>query len=266
MSNIATEAEAFTDEIEGTLERYKICGVAITRRVSLTILGLLFLSVFAVGIGFGASVAISNKKAAQRPTVDITGNRYEELMTLLSPLTDSSIEQEGTNANRALNWLANNDPANLPIEVTPANEFLVRFIMAEFFQSTGGYQWLNQYNFLSAGNVCEWGESKNGSNYGVYCADGKHVSQLNVPSNNLTGTIPIDIGLLSSLEFFYVPGNFLQGSLPTTIGMMSKLREIDFRKCISLLVFFLFLNCFLFPSALTIDALFRQQPTPIYAI
>jgi hypothetical protein len=53
---------------------------------------------------------------------------------------------------------------------------------------------------------------------------------LNLPFNQLTGTIPSEIGFASSLAWVEFDTNFLTGTLPTTLELLSSL--IAFRKCL----------------------------------
>jgi hypothetical protein len=61
--------------------------------------------------------------------------------------------------------------------------------------------------------------------------------------NNLGGTIPTELGKLTSLTelFFYV--NSLEGNIPTEIGMLTSLKLLDFGKCIEC-IHFSVLQCY----------------------
>jgi Leucine-rich repeat (LRR) protein len=58
---------------------------------------------------------------------------------------------------------------------------------------------------------------------------GNKVTRLNFSDNNLTGTLPAEIGNLTGLEYlsFYY-GNSLSGNLPETVGNLTELRLLSF--------------------------------------
>ena len=49
---------------------------------------------------------------------------------------------------------------------------------------------------------------------------------LYLSGNNLTGTIPTELGLLSSLEDLNLEANQLSGTIPTEMGLLSNLKEL----------------------------------------
>ncbi|MDH5507079.1 MAG: leucine-rich repeat domain-containing protein [Anaerolineae bacterium] len=82
------------------------------------------------------------------------------------------------------------------------------------YTSTNGAAWTNNTNWLTADNPCSW--------YGVNCTAG-FVVTLTLSNNNLTGTLPIEIGNLTHLVYLYVQTNQITGSIPTQIGNMTSL-------------------------------------------
>jgi hypothetical protein len=109
-----------------------------------------------------------------QPTEAIT--RFQTLVSqigptlLVAPGDDTSIlTNTGTRQFEALDWLANSDPANLPI-LTTSNRILVeRYTLALLYFSAGGTSWVNQYNFLSADTVCNWNDGGDDPENGVFC-------------------------------------------------------------------------------------------------
>ncbi|XP_048326784.2 MDIS1-interacting receptor like kinase 2 [Ziziphus jujuba] len=91
---------------------------------------------------------------------------------------------------------------------------------------------------------CKW--------YGITCNRAGNITQINLPSrgingtlqnfdfssfpnllrldlneNNVTGTIPINIGLMSNLQFLDLSTNSLHGSLPLSLANLTKVYELD---------------------------------------
>ena len=44
--------------------------------------------------------------------------------------------------------------------------------------------------------------------------------------NSLQGTIPTELGLLTSLQVLYVYDNSLQGTIPTEFGLLTSLQDL----------------------------------------
>ncbi|OFX18751.1 MAG: hypothetical protein A2041_12640 [Bacteroidetes bacterium GWA2_31_9b] len=86
------------------------------------------------------------------------------------------------------------------------------------YNSTNGDNWAINTNWLSAGNIDQW--------YGILTSEG-HVIQINLPSNNLFGTLPFNLGYFSELTYLDLSDNQLSDSIPEEIGDLSKLQFID---------------------------------------
>lgn len=70
----------------------------------------------------------------------------------LSSILD--LESEGTPQNKALNWLANDDPAF--VTVAESSRIIRRYILALFYFVFDGPNWQNQYFFLTGDHECRW--------------------------------------------------------------------------------------------------------------
>ena len=105
-----------------------------------------------------------------------------------------------------------------------------RAVLVTLYQSTGGANWDINTNWLSDRPIGEW--------HGVTTNSDGRVTDLILPGNNLTGTIPADLGELAGLstlnlgrywddsEAGYI-SNQLTGSIPSELGDLIDLRVLD---------------------------------------
>jgi Leucine-rich repeat (LRR) protein len=107
----------------------------------------------------------------------------------------------------------------------PASE---RAALIALYNSTNGAGWYCRDNWRNAedadfalpGTECTW--------CGVTCdATGSHVSRLDLAFNNMDGSIPPEIGNLTSLLSLSLSSNPLSGSIPPEVGNLTSLLFLD---------------------------------------
>ena len=86
--------------------------------------------------------------------------------------------------------------------------------LVALYNSTDGPNWYINTDWVMTNTPCSWPA--------VTCALGR-VSRLLVTGNNLTGTIPSELGNLSSLTLLSLSGNNLTGTIPPELGSLSNL-------------------------------------------
>ncbi len=91
-----------------------------------------------------------------------------------------------------------------------------RSALEALYYSLNGQNWTNNENWLTGSDISTW--------YGVSLNGDGRVSELNLTFNNLTGTIPPEIGMLTELETLDFGSNVITGSIPSEIGGLSELR------------------------------------------
>lgn len=90
--------------------------------------------------------------------------------------------------------------------------------LVAIYQSTGGDGWTRRDGWLAHEDYCDW--------YGVTCTDGV-VTGLSLNGNNLTGTLPAEIGALAGLTKLNLTENpLVTGGLPAEIGQLTRLEEL----------------------------------------
>ena len=93
-----------------------------------------------------------------------------------------------------------------------------RETLATIYQATNGDGWYINDNWLSNSPIWEW--------QGVSVDNNGYVTSLVLNSNGLTGEVPKELALLTSLRFLQLDGNQLSGSIPPWLGNLRNLRQL----------------------------------------
>jgi Leucine-rich repeat (LRR) protein len=96
--------------------------------------------------------------------------------------------------------------------------------MATIYYATGGASWLNNLKWLTNETECTWVQGSNGN----FCGENNTTLQsLNLRQNGLSGKIPDEIGLLSSLTEFDLSNNQMSGSVLSGLFSLTALTYLD---------------------------------------
>ncbi|MDE0196659.1 MAG: trypsin-like peptidase domain-containing protein [Caldilineaceae bacterium] len=90
-----------------------------------------------------------------------------------------------------------------------------RDVLVALYEATDGDNWLENRNWLSNRPLGDW--------YGVIADDSGRVIELNLSENELSGSIPSELGNLSKLEWLILSQNSLNGTIPSELSYLSKL-------------------------------------------
>jgi hypothetical protein len=130
-----------------------------------------------------------NKSRATSPSV------FNEFM---SGLPAYSLELARGDANssqaKALAWLQNSSMSH----EYELHRLYQRYALAVLFHSTNGPSWVNSTGWLTNVNECTWYAFS--SSMGGTCSKGSRFARLDLPENGLSGTIPMELELLSDLD------------------------------------------------------------------
>jgi len=119
--------------------------------------------------------------------------------------------------------------ATVVFEITPVRTFLLRIsqrgrslgritdslALVALYNSTSGKDWTNNANWLSDRSIYSW--------YGINCTSTgmlegtARVEAITLINNNLSGTIPKEIGNMDSLKVFSIAENKLNGDIPEEV-------------------------------------------------
>lgn len=97
-----------------------------------------------------------------------------------------------------------------------------RYALAVLYYSTTSNisDWTESFEFLGEQAECDWSGA-------ILCNTNGTLIHLDLSQNNLVGTIPIELGLLATLEFLNLNGNLLQGSIPQSLSQLTGIKTFD---------------------------------------
>mmetsp|Transcript_26334 Transcript_26334/g.60666 ORF Transcript_26334/g.60666 Transcript_26334/m.60666 type:complete len:339 (-) Transcript_26334:478-1494(-) len=153
-----------------------------------------------------------------------SGERESQIRGIFSRLSDVSA---GTPGDDALSWLVSDDERFLCPD-DPA--IIERFAVAAVVYATEFENWTDSGNVLSGASVCDWRGEPDGdgkASFAVVCNANGVVGSLDFDDNNVGGTLPEEIGLLSGLQVLNADGNAIGGTLPRTLGQLVRMRVLD---------------------------------------
>ena len=93
-----------------------------------------------------------------------------------------------------------------------------REVLEILYEATGGEDWTDTTNWLSDEPLSDWA--------GVETNEAENVTGLSLDGNNLTGSIPGELGELDDLATLDVSRNTLTGPVPAHLGALQQLRDL----------------------------------------
>jgi len=165
--------------------------------------------------------------------VEITGTHSGDFSVTIQPV--SPIKSNDTSTftvefdpntvgfREATITINNNDGYNNPysFDIQGTGEWIPQIekeALEALYNSTDGPNWMRYNNFDLTSNPCNWGF--------VTCSRG-HVIALSLALNQLSGTIPPELGNLSHLQWLDLDFNQLSGMIPPEVGNLSNLERLS---------------------------------------
>lgn len=205
------------------------------------LVGLILLLVFVVG-GVDSKSATLTHDNNKTPAPAPVASDETLLLSLLPPFTTEAIHADTSSPQaQAFDWLLN-DPS---FHSYPDWRKVQRFALAIFYFATNGQRWHYNTNWMSYNHSeCEW-DSRDG--YGLPDAQGEatrygltatfpaietglcnatdegRVERLVQTANNMHGSLPAELSLLTSMRVFVSLGNPIGTTIPSEIGLLPHL-------------------------------------------
>ncbi len=93
-----------------------------------------------------------------------------------------------------------------------------REVLEALYHATGGPAWSNRTNWLSEAPLSDW--------FGVGTDGNGQVTNLSLEDNQLSGTIPPELGGLTNLQNLALADNQLSGTIPPELGGLTNLQNL----------------------------------------
>lgn len=126
---------------------------------------------------------------------------------------------------------ADNESCSIEFEISPPDD-------CEMCNAYSNYETLMKLYFATEGHLWKnnegWNSAVTGANcdpcngwYGISCDTNGRITRLDLNYNNLRGSFPSEIGMLTSLEYLDLSNNLMYGSIPSTIGDLTALNYLN---------------------------------------
>jgi hypothetical protein len=188
----------------------------VLRRRAIAVIALLALTCLA-GIVIGV---LSSKKNGTESAEyqDVTFQQFRD-----TRLPDDSLHRSEDSPHspqaRALSWLEE----SLGGSTLVSWRMTQRYALAVVYFALRGEGWINNAGWMRDAEECSWWSMRGGCCDGI----GRYI-RLTLTNNNVTGSIPPEIGLLTDLVTVDLSENEVVGQIPTNIGILAQLQEISF--------------------------------------
>ena len=208
-------------------------------------------TILLAAVGVGAALTVTTSRANQNsaptaaPTTEREGLGIAQI--IMSVVGEAGMaDPEGSHA-RAANWLINEDPMQL---VPEADNLIQRYLLAYFYLATAEdqpwmscnppvedenntcifsrlgqvfpemtYENITWGRWLSGGHECSWA--------GILCDEFNQTRAIELPGQNIRGTLPSEIALIPYLQSVTLNWNEFYGTLPSELASMKHLLNIE---------------------------------------
>lgn len=118
-------------------------------------------------------------------------------MTHLEAISGELLYDPQTPQYEAYQWLLNDDPAGLDLDVIPQTTLEQRYVSALLYFSTEGDSWYDSLGFLGQGDVCTWQSEASGQ--GISCNAEGGIEAITISKSSSVPCVPSFIFLGHSI-------------------------------------------------------------------
>jgi hypothetical protein len=186
----------------------------------------LFLLIVAAVIVVASTVgAVVGSNREQLPPMyrNVTITEFRNVLLPASSLEQATLHPLSAQG-RALHWLESDVISNEML----GWQMLQRFSLAVIYFALNGEHWFNQSGWVSSQNECTWFRATEYLLDGDPCDSSGQFVFLGLPDNNVSGSIPPELSLLTKLEVINLRDNIVSGSIPDGIGSLTNVHSFIF--------------------------------------
>ena len=162
-------------------------------------------------------VSRAGEQIAENDDIDREGGNYDSRIVGTFEPGDYTIE--ATTYESEVSGPFTLTVKGLGISTIPPSPSSEREVLVALYSATDGPDWDDNDNWLSDADIGEW--------WGVTTDENGRVIRLDLSDNELNGTLPSELGRLTSLESLDLSGNDLKGDIPPTLGDLSNLTKLS---------------------------------------
>lgn len=133
----------------------------------------------------------------------------------------------------AARWIADLDPRYVALD--DLEVFRTRYVLAVLYYAMHGDRWEHEVNWMTMHTYCDWNNEYPSTRsslpirIGVKCdpySDNTTVTEIFLPSLDLQGELPSELGLLLNLEVLDLYTNDISGSIPEELKSLTNLKKL----------------------------------------
>jgi hypothetical protein len=179
-----------------------------------------------VGISVGIVASENKPKETSFEYQIISFEQFRDTRLPPDSLQRSAADKQSPQS-RALQWLEE----SLDGSTLVSWRIVQRYALAVLYFALNGEGWFNNTGWVMDAHECTWPSLADHSElsnriWDSPCDASDRYVSLAIADNNVTGSVPPEIGLLTNLESIDLAHNYVVGEIPTNIGILTKLLQL----------------------------------------